>query len=135
MVHSHDDKFLMLFVFFLFFLNVLKRNRECVSEEGEAWSRVKKTSASVKKFKNYREWILGFRAKWKQTYRKEKKKAGKCPQVCPGLTWRYQSAKPCSHHCTSLSHSWITPSVRMSAPSEIKEKTQKRCTSVDMVTS
>ena len=75
MVHSHDDKFLMLFVFFLFFLNVLKRNRECVSEEGEAWSRVKKTSASVKKFKNYREWILGFRAKWKQTYRKENKKS------------------------------------------------------------
>lgn len=33
MVHSHDDKFLMLF---FFFLKVFKRNRECVSEEGEA---------------------------------------------------------------------------------------------------
>lgn len=39
MVHSHDDKFLMLFFFFFY---VFKRNRECVSEEGEAWSRVKK---------------------------------------------------------------------------------------------
>lgn len=90
--------------------------------EKEAWPREKPLRLCEKSLK-ITAWIFGFRAKMK-TLRK-KIEAEKCPQVCPGLMWRYQSAKPCSRHCARLSHSWISPSINLSAPSGIKEKKLK----------
>lgn len=55
-------------------------------DEREAWSRGRKTSVSVKKFKNYRVNLRlqsEMEIRRKKTKRKQKE-AGICPQVCPG---------------------------------------------------
>lgn len=105
-----------------FFLNVWKEI-ECERGERERGMTTRKTSVSVwKKFKNY---SVNLRLQSKNENSRKKIEAEKCPQVCPGLMWRYQSAKPCSRHCARLSHSWISPSINLSAPSGIKEKKLK----------